>query len=290
MGLLDGKVAIITGAGGGLGEAYATLFAKEGAAVVVNDLGSSLDGFGASAAAEKVVAKIVAAGGRAVANGDDVSTVTGGQNILRAAIDAFGHVDILICNAGILRDRTFAKISEEDWDLVVKVHLKGTYCCSLPVWNWLKDNRRPGVIIMTSSTSGLFGNFGQANYGAAKAGIYGLIRVLSIEGRKYGIRVMGVAPNAITRMWADVPGTREGEPDPILRPENVAPGVLFMASDLAADHSGKVLAVSGEEIAEIKMLMTEGFQPKGSYTAQDVAARASSVFFPADLKRVLPKA
>ncbi|WP_027515795.1 SDR family NAD(P)-dependent oxidoreductase [Bradyrhizobium sp. WSM1417] len=290
MGLLDGKVAIITGAGGGLGEAYATLFAKEGAAVVVNDLGSSVDGSGASAAAEKVVAKIVAAGGRAVANGDDVSTVTGGQNILRAAIDTFGHVDILICNAGILRDRTFAKISEEDWDLVVKVHLKGTYCCSLPVWNWLKDNRRPGVIIMTSSTSGLFGNFGQANYGAAKAGIYGLIRVLSIEGRKYGIRVMGVAPNAITRMWADVPGTREGEPDPILRPENVAPGVLFMASDLAADHSGKVLAVSGEEIAEIKMVMTEGFHPKGSYTAQDVAARASSVFFPADLKRVLPEA
>ncbi|MHC1949919.1 SDR family NAD(P)-dependent oxidoreductase [Bradyrhizobium sp. UFLA06-06] len=290
MGLLDGKVAIITGAGGGLGEAYAALFAKEGAAVVVNDLGSSVDGSGAGSAAEKVVAKIIAAGGRAVANGDDVSTLAGGENILRAAIDAFGKVDILICNAGILRDRTFAKTSEEDWDLVVKVHLKGTYCCSLPVWKWLKDNRRPGVIIMTSSTSGLFGNFGQANYGAAKAGIYGLIRVLSIEGRKYGIRVMGVAPNAVTRMWADVPGARESEPDPILRPENVAPGVLFMASDLAADHSGKVLAVSGEEIAEIKMLMTQGFHPKGPYTAQDVAARTSSVFFPADMKRIPSKA
>lgn len=288
--LLEGKVAIVTGAGGGLGEAYATLFAKEGAAVVVNDLGSSVDGSGASGAAEKVVAKIVAAGGRAVANGDDVSTLAGGENILRTAIEAFGQVDVLICNAGILRDRTFAKTAEEDWDLVVKVHLKGTYCCSLPVWNWLKDNRRPGVIIMTSSTSGLFGNFGQANYGAAKAGIYGFIRVLSIEGRKYGIRVMGVAPNAVTRMWADVPGVREGEPDPILRPENVAPGVLFMASELAADHSGKVLAVSGEEIAEVKMLMTEGFQPKGPYTAQDVAARASSVFFPADLKRIPSKA
>ncbi|WFU71237.1 SDR family NAD(P)-dependent oxidoreductase [Bradyrhizobium sp. CB2312] len=290
MGLLDGKVAIITGAGGGLGEAYATLFAKEGAAVVVNDLGSSVDGSGASGAAEKVAAKIIAAGGRAVANSDDVSTVAGGENILRTTIEAFGQVDILICNAGILRDRTFAKTSEEDWDLVVKVHLKGAYCCSLPVWNWLKDNRRPGVIIMTSSTSGLFGNFGQANYGAAKAGIYGLIRVLSIEGRKYGIRVMGVAPNAVTRMWADVPGIREGEPDPILRPENVAPGVLFMASDLAANHSGKVLAVSGEEIAEIKMLMPEGFHPKGPYTAQDVAARASSVFFPADMKRIPSKA
>ncbi|MCK1268923.1 SDR family NAD(P)-dependent oxidoreductase [Bradyrhizobium sp. 49] len=286
MGLLDGKVAIITGAGGGLGEAYATLFAKEGAAVVVNDLGSSVDGAGASAAAEKVVAKIIAAGGRAVANGGDVSTIAGGENILRTAVDAFGQVDILTCNAGILRDRTFAKTSEADWDLVVKVHLKGTYCCALPVWNWLKDNRRPGVIIMTSSTSGLFGNFGQANYGAAKAGIYGLIRVLSIEGRKYGIRVMGVAPNAVTRMWANVPG----EPDPVLRPENVAPGVLYMASDLAADHSGKVLAVSGEEIAEIKMLMTSGFRPNGAYTAQDVAAQASSVFFAGDQRRIDPKA
>lgn len=289
MGLLDGKVAIITGAGGGLGEAYAKLFAKEGAAIVVNDLGSTVDGCGTSAAAEKVVAEIRAAGGRAVANGDDVSTPAGGENILRTAIDAFGQIDILICNAGILRDRTFAKITEEDWDLIFKVHVKGTYCCTLPVWKWLRDNGRPGVIIMTSSTSGLFGNFGQANYGAAKAGIYGLIRVLSIEGRKYGIRVMGVAPNAVTRMWADIPGVRDGEPDPILRPENVAPGVLFMASELAADHSGKVLTVSGEEIAEVKMLTTEGFHPKGHYTAQDVAAHASSVFFPEDLKRFLTK-
>lgn len=289
MGLLDGKVAIITGAGGGLGEAYAKLFAKEGAAIVVNDLGSTVDGCGTSAAAEKVVAEIRAAGGRAVANGDDVSTPAGGENILRTAIDAFGQIDILICNAGILRDRTFAKITEEDWDLVFKVHAKGTYCCTLPVWKWLRDNGRPGVIIMTSSTSGLFGNFGQANYGAAKAGIYGLIRVLSIEGRKYGIRVMGVAPNAVTRMWADIPGVRDGEPDPILRPENVAPGVLFMASELAADHSGKVLTVSGEELAEVKMLTTEGFHPKGHYTAQDVAAHASSVFFPEDLKRFLTK-
>ncbi|MET4222539.1 NAD(P)-dependent dehydrogenase (short-subunit alcohol dehydrogenase family) [Bradyrhizobium sp. LB14.3] len=286
MGLLKGKVAIITGAGGGLGEAYAKLFAKEGAAVVVNDLGSTLDGSGTSAAAENVVSEIIATGGRAVANGDDVSTPAGGENILRTAIDAFGQIDILVCNAGILRDRTFANISEEDWDVVVKVHLKGTYCCTLPVWRWLRSNARPGVIIMTSSTSGLFGNFGQANYGAAKAGIYGFIRVLSMEGRKYGIRVMGVAPNAITRMWADVPGFQDGDPDPILSPENVAPGVLFMASELAADHSGKVLAVSGEEIAEIKMLTSAGFHPKGNYTAEEVAAHASSVFFPADLKRL----
>src|ERR1700754_1392590 len=185
-GLLDGKGAIITGAGGGLGEAYAKLFAKEGASVVVNDLGGSRDGSGSgtSAASEKVVADIKAAGGRAVANGDDVSTIQGGENILKTALDAFGQIDILVCNAGILRDKTFANTSEADWDLVVKVHLKGTYCCTMPVWKWMKDNGKPGVIVMTSSTSGLYGNFGQSNYGAAKAGIYGFMRVLSIEGRK----------------------------------------------------------------------------------------------------------
>lgn len=289
MGLLDGKAAIITGAGGGLGEAYAKLFAKEGAAIVVNDLGGARDGLGSSAAAEKVAAEIRAAGGQAVANADDVSTSAGGENILRTALDAFGQVDILICNAGILRDRTFANSSEEDWDLVLKVHLKGTYCCTLPVWKWLKDNGRPGVIIMTSSTSGLFGNFGQSNYGAAKAGIYGLMRVLSIEGRKYGIRVMALAPNAATRMWDDIPGVGALKTDPMMLPEHVAPGVLFMASDLGAAHSGKILAVSGREIAEVKMLMTEGFCPKGPYTAEDVASHAASVFFPPGLERVSPK-
>eukprot|EP01035_Chromulina_nebulosa_P007032 gene7032-9471_t len=179
-GLLDGKVAIITGAGGGLGEAYAKLFAKEGASVVVNDLGGARDGAGAgtSAAAQKVVDDIIAAGGKAVANGDDVSTMAGGENILKTALDSFGQVDILVCNAGILRDKSFANTSEQDWDLVVKVHLKGTYCCVLPVWKWMKDNGKGGSMVLTSSTSGLYGNFGQTNYGAAKAGIYGMVRVL----------------------------------------------------------------------------------------------------------------
>ncbi|MHC1950441.1 SDR family NAD(P)-dependent oxidoreductase [Bradyrhizobium sp. UFLA06-06] len=143
----------------------------------------------------------------------------------KRCLDAFGQVDVLICNAGILHDRTFANISEEDWDLVLKVHLKGKYCSTLPIWNWLRNNGRPGII-MTASTSGLFGKLGRANHGAAKAGIYGLLRVLSSEGRKYSIRVMRVAPNAITRTWANVPGVGESEPAPILRPENVAPGVL----------------------------------------------------------------
>ncbi|MBP7651287.1 MAG: SDR family NAD(P)-dependent oxidoreductase [Phenylobacterium sp.] len=283
MGLLDGKVAIVTGAGGGLGEAYAKLFAKEGASVVVNDLGGSRDGSGngTSAAAQKVVDEIIAAGGKAVANGDDVSTMEGGENIAKTALDNFGQIDILVCNAGILRDKTFANTSEADWDLVVKVHLKGTYCCTMPVWKWMKDNGKPGAIVMTSSTSGLYGNFGQSNYGAAKAGIYGFMRVLSIEGRKYGIRVMGLAPGAFTRMTSDLPGRQGKEPDAMSLPENIAPGVLYMVSDLAADHTGKVLGVSSRGVREIKMVQTDGFNPGRPYTAQDVAEHAKEVFFPA---------
>ena len=279
-GLLDGKVAIITGAGGGLGEAYAKLFAKEGASVVVNDLGGARDGTGTgtSAASEKVVAEIKAAGGKAVANGDDVSTIQGGENILKTALDTFGKVDVLVCNAGILRDKTFANTSEEDWDKVIKVHLKGTYCVALPVWKYMKDHGG-GSMVLTSSTSGLYGNFGQTNYGAAKAGIYGMVRVMSIEGRKYNIRVMGLAPGAYTRMTSDLPGRIGKEPDPLSLPENVAPGVLFMVSDLAADHSGKILGVSSRGVREIKMLQTSGFNPGRPYTAQEVAEHAADVFF-----------
>jgi NAD(P)-dependent dehydrogenase (short-subunit alcohol dehydrogenase family) len=279
MGLLDGKVAIITGAGNGLGEAYAKLFAREGAAVVVNDLGGSRDGTGADvSAAQRVVDAIEAAGGRAVANTDDVSTIQGGENILAAALDNFGKVDVLVCNAGILRDKTFANTSEADWDAVIKVHLKGTYCTAMPVWKFMKDNGG-GSMVLTSSTSGLYGNFGQTNYGAAKAGIYGMVRVMSIEGRKYNIRVMGLAPGAYTRMTSDLPGRKDREPDPLSLPENVAPGVLYMVSDLSAEHSGKILGVSSRGVREIKMLETEGFAPGRPYTAQEVAAAADKVFF-----------
>jgi len=279
MGLLEGKVAIITGAGNGLGEAYAKLFAKEGASVVVNDLGGARDGTGADrSAAQKVVDEIEAAGGQAVANGDDVSTVQGGEAILKTALDHFGKVDILVCNAGILRDKSFANTSEADWDAVIKVHLKGTYCCALPVWKFMKENGG-GSMVLTSSTSGLYGNFGQTNYGAAKAGIYGMVRVMSIEGRKYNIRVMGLAPGAYTRMTSDLPGRKDREPDPLSLPENVAPGVLYMVSDLSAEHSGKILGVSSRGVREIKMLETEGFAPGRPYTAEEVAAAADKVFF-----------
>ncbi|MGA0603354.1 SDR family oxidoreductase [Caulobacter sp. KR2-114] len=288
MGLLDGKVAIVTGGGNGLGEAYCKLFAQEGAAVVVNDLGGARDGTGGSiSAAQKVVDEIKAAGGKAVANGDDVSTMEGGQRIFQSAIDAFGRVDILVNNAGILRDKTFSNTSEADWDAVVKVHLKGTYCCTMPVWNYFKDNQVKGVIVMTSSTSGLYGNFGQSNYGAAKAGIYGFMRVLSIEGRKYGIRVWGLAPGAFTRMTSDLPGRKDREPDPMSLPERIAPGVLYMVSDLSGDQSGKVLGVSSRGVREIKMLQTKGFNPTAPWTAQDLADHAGEVFFADEDNRVV---
>ena len=287
MGILDGKVAIVTGGGNGLGEAYCKLFAREGAAVVVNDLGGARDGTGGSlSAAQTVVEAIKADGGKAVANGDDVSTVQGGQNILKAALDNFGRVDVLVNNAGILRDKTFANTSEADWDQVVKVHLKGAYCVTLPVWNHMKEHGTKGVIVMTSSTSGLYGNFGQSNYGAAKAGLYGFMRVLSIEGRKYGIRVWGLAPGAFTRMTSDLPGRKDREPDPMSLPERIAPGVLYMVSDLSGDQSGKVLGVSSRGVREIKMMQTKGFAPTAPWTAQDVADHAGDVFFPEEPARV----
>ena len=287
MGLLDGKVAIVTGGGNGLGEAYCKLFAKEGASVVVNDLGGARDGTGGGiSAAQAVVDAIKAAGGKAVANGDSVASVEGGKAIVQTALDAFGRVDILVNNAGILRDKTFTNTSEADWDAVVAVHLKGAYCVTLPAWTWMKDNGVKGVIVMTSSTSGLYGNFGQSNYGAAKAGLYGFMRVLSIEGRKYGIRVWGLAPGAFTRMTSDLPGRKDREPDPMSLPERIAPGVLYMVSDLSGDQTGKVLGVSSRGVREIKMMQTKGFAPTAPWTAQDVAAYAGDVFFPEEPARV----
>jgi NAD(P)-dependent dehydrogenase (short-subunit alcohol dehydrogenase family) len=184
MGLLDGKVAIVTGAGGGLGREHALALAKEGAAIVVNDLGGARDGTGGgSAMADQVVAEIKAAGGEAVANCDSVASVEGGQNILKTAVDTFEKVDVLVNNAGILRDKSFANTTEDMWDIVISVHLKGTYCVTHAVYNHMKQRGEGGVIINTSSTSGLNGNFGQSNYGAAKAGIAGMTRCLAIEGK-----------------------------------------------------------------------------------------------------------
>jgi len=284
MGLLDGKVAIITGAGGGLGEAYARLFAREGAAVVVNDLGGPRDGSGRDLSmAGGVVAAIKAEGGRAVVNGADIATMEGGQSVFDDAIAAFGRVDILVNNAGILRDVTFAKMTEADWDKVIRVHLKGTFCATMPVWRWMKDNGG-GVIVNTSSTSGLIGNFGQSNYGAAKGGIFGLTNVLAIEGRKYNIRLWCLAPGALTRMTADLPRYQQN-PGAAFVPDQIAPAVLYMVSPLSGDQSGKILGVSGPRgVREMKMLEMPGWKPQGAWRAEDIAAHAGDIFFSDDEK------
>jgi NAD(P)-dependent dehydrogenase (short-subunit alcohol dehydrogenase family) len=277
MALLTGKVAIVTGAGGGLGREHALALAREGASVLVNDLGGSRDGTGAGHnMADKVVAEIKAAGGEAAANYDDVSTVEGGQKILKGALDHFERVDILVNNAGILRDKSFANTTEDLWDIVVKVHLKGTYCVTSAVYKHMKDANQGGVIINTSSTSGLNGNFGQCNYGAAKAGIWGFSRCLSIEGQKYGIRVHILAPVAVTRLTEDLPGMGDDKAKARMDPKLVSPLVVYLASDLSKEYTGKTYFVGGGKIAEMRMVTTTGVSKSdagGLWTPQEIAAQ-----------------
>ncbi len=279
MGLLDGKVAIVTGAGGGLGRCHALLFAKEGAAVVVNDLGGARDGAGGGhSMADQVVKEIRAAGGQAVANYDSVATVEGGANIAKSAIDAFGKIDILVNNAGILRDKTLVNTDEASWDIVIQVHLKGTYCVTRPVFTHMKERGQGGVIVNTSSTSGLIGNFGQSNYGAAKAGIAGFTRCLALEGKKYNIRVWGLAPVAVTRLTEDLPGMANEAVKQALAPEKVSPAVLYMVSDLSKDKTGKFLFVSGNKVTELKVVGAEGYKNPNGVSAQEIAANENKVF------------
>ena len=276
MGLLDGKVAVITGAGGGIGRQHALALAKEGAAVVVNDLGGARDGTGAGgqAMADKVVAEIKQAGGEAAPNFDNVATVEGGQNILKTALDAFDKVDILVNNAGILRDKSFAKTTEDLWDPVIAVHLKGTYCVSHAIYNHMKERGQGGVIINTSSTSGLNGNFGQCNYGAAKAGIAGFTRCLAIEGERYGIRAFILAPVALTRLTEDLPGFDNDSMKERMNPGLVSPLIVYLASDLAKDLTNKTFFVGGGRIAEMKVVTNKGAtkaEDGGLWTPQEIA-------------------
>lgn len=225
----DGQVAIVTGAGAGLGRVYALELAKRGARVVVNDLGGARDGSGkgSKAPAEKVVDEIKASGGEAVANYDNVATVKGGKNIIKTALDAFGTVDILINNAGILRDKTFLKMEPENWQVVLDVHLNGAYNVSRPAFGVMKE-KGYGRILMTTSAAGLYGNFGQTNYSAAKMGLVGLMNTLKLEGEKYNIKVNTIAPVATSRLTEDIL-----PPDFIdkLEPELVAPMALYLVSE-----------------------------------------------------------
>ena len=275
--LLEGKVAIITGAGNGIGRAHALLFAKEGASVVVNDVGGARDGTGSDArAADAVVDELVQAGFKAVANHDSVATAEGANGIVKCGVDAFGRVDILVNNAGILRDKTFLKMDEPMWDLVMAVHLRGTFLCSQAFVKQVvaqsgAEAGRSARIVNTTSVSGMMGNFGQANYAAAKAGIYGLTRTMSIELQKHRITVNALAPIAKTRLTEDLPMFQGVE---TMTPEHISPAALFLASDLCGDRTGHVLAVAGARLYAFKVIETPGKfkdDADGVWTPQEIA-------------------
>ncbi|MGI9029289.1 MAG: SDR family oxidoreductase [Ilumatobacteraceae bacterium] len=250
----DGKVAIVTGAGGGLGRAHALELAARGALVVVNDLGGAVDGSGSDAgAAQLVVDEITAAGGEAVADTSSVATADGGEAIVQTAVDAFGRVDIVINNAGILRDKSFHNMTGELLDPVLAVHLQGAFNVTRPAWVRMRE-QGSGRVISTSSAAGLFGNFGQTNYGAAKMGLVGLTRVLAVEGAKYGIRANAIAPLAQTRMTEEILGQMAGQLDPAL----VTPLVVYLAHE-SCDASGRVFAVGGGRVAEVFIGETNGW-------------------------------
>ena len=276
MALLDGKVALITGAGRGIGEAYARLFAAEGAAVVINDVGRDEAG---QFTAEAVAQGIRAAGGRAVAHTTDISTVAGGKSLLTTALEAFGRADILVNNAGILRDKSLLKLEEADWDLVLQVNLKSMFCTTKPVFAWMKENGG-GVIVNTSSTSGLVGNFGQSNYAASKAGVLGFSNVLALEGAKAGIRVWTMVPTALSALTAPLMSEAMKQE---LAPEHVAHAALYMVSSLSGKRTGHALFVSGHSIRELKLVAAEGIPGAGykpGLTAQDIAAAEDRIFRP----------
>ncbi|HQA72814.1 MAG: SDR family oxidoreductase [Desulfomonilia bacterium] len=238
----SGRVAIVTGAGAGLGRCHALELAKRGAKVVINDLGGTRDGVGSdSSAANKVVEEIKALGGQAAPNYDNVASVAGGANIVKTAVDAFGKVDILINNAGILRDKSFTKMEEENWDSVMNVHLKGAYCVSRPAFEVMRANNY-GRIIMTTSGAGLFGNFGQSNYASAKMGLIGLTNVLKLEGAKYNIKTNVIVPVAASRLTEDVLPPEFFEK---MKPDFVTPAVLYMCAQECTDNGMIINAALG---------------------------------------------
>lgn len=248
-----GQVVVVTGAGAGLGRSHALQFAARGGRVVVNDFGGARDGSGGSSdAADAVVAEIEAAGGEAVANGADVSDFASVQAMVDQAMAKWGRIDALVANAGILRDKSFAKMEMEDFQKVLDVHLVGTANCARAVWPVMRDQQY-GRLVFTTSSSGLYGNFGQSNYGAAKTGMIGLMNVLQIEGEKYGINVNTLSPTAVTRMTEEL---FSGPAKDLLTPESISPGVLFLASKEGPKRT--ILCAGGGAFARTYLHETEG--------------------------------
>ncbi|MCY4657459.1 MAG: SDR family NAD(P)-dependent oxidoreductase [Gammaproteobacteria bacterium] len=255
MGILDGKVALVTGAGGGLGRTHALLLAQEGASVVVNDLGGSRDGSGSGTnMADEVVNEIKAAGGNAVANYGNVAVPEDAKAMTQTAVDAFGKLDICIANAGILRDKSFKNMTDDMWDIVVNVHLKGTYLTTKAAYDQMLAQGHGGRIVVTSSTSGLLGNFGQTNYGAAKAGIAGMARCLYLEGARYGVTVNVLAPTALSRLTDDIfpEAVKDNFP-----PERVSPMVVWLCSDEAKEVTGRTWLVSGNRVSMLSWQLNQ---------------------------------
>ncbi len=261
-----GKVAIVTGAGGGLGRTHSLELAKRGCKVVVNDLGGSMDGTGGSSeAANKVVAEIKAAGGEAISNGSSVTDEKGVENLVKQTMDAYGRIDILINNAGILRDKSFKKMEVADAKVVVDVHLMGSFICTKAVWPIMSEQNY-GRIVMTTSPSGLFGNFGQANYGAAKLGLVGFMNTLVIEGKKNNIRINAISPVAATRMTENL---MPKEMLDKLGPELVTVGVVYLASEDAPN--GSILQAMGGRFSVAAVMENEGVDLGGGATVEQVA-------------------
>jgi NAD(P)-dependent dehydrogenase (short-subunit alcohol dehydrogenase family) len=276
---LDGRVVIITGAGGGLGREYALLLADEGARVVVNDLGGARDGSGSGQAmADTVVDEIRQLGGTALANYDNIANEDGAQSLVDSALQEFGALDGVVNNAGILRDGAFHKMSSENWDAVLKVHLYGGFHVTRAAWPHLRE-RKFGRIVMATSTSGIFGNFGQSNYGAAKLGLVGLINTLAIEGAKYGILANAVAPMAATRMTTDI-----APPELLdkLPPAHVAPVVGYLMSEQCTD-TGCVYVVGGGNIQRVAQFQNKGVSFSEPPTVDELTEHWSEI---ADLTNV----
>jgi NAD(P)-dependent dehydrogenase (short-subunit alcohol dehydrogenase family) len=274
----DDRVAVITGAGGGLGRTYALEFARRGGKVVVNDLGGASDGTGGSSSmADQVIKEIEEAGGTAVANYDSVSTPEGGEAIIQTALDTFGQVDIVVNNAGILRDKSFVKLSPEELEIVIDVHLKGAFYVSQPAFRAMKE-RNYGRFIHTTSAAGVFGNFGQSNYGAAKMGLVGLSNVLAVEGAKNNIKSNVIAPIAKTRLTEELLGPMADR----VEADKVTPLVVYLASE-ANEETHCVYSVGGGRFARIFIGLAPGWTDKaGTPTAEDIQANFPQIHEPGD--------